>query len=119
MSESILRMENICKKFPGVIALNNVNLSVKKSEIHAIVGENGAGKSTLVKILCGIYNADKWKVFLDSLEVKFNSARDSQNEGISLISQEILLIPFLNIAENIFLSNMPRRFGQLIDIQNY
>jgi ABC-type sugar transport system ATPase subunit len=110
-------MENIWKKFPGVNALKGVDLSVKKGEIHGIVGENGAGKSTLVKILSGIYSANEGRIFLDSREVKFYSARDSQDEGISLISQEILLIPFLNIAENIFLSNMPRRFGQFIDIR--
>ncbi|MEY3029075.1 MAG: hypothetical protein RL198_472 [Actinomycetota bacterium] len=116
MSNAILEMRSITKVFPGVVALENVNLSVERGEIHAICGENGAGKSTLMKILSGVYphgSFDGEIVFEDKTR-SFYNLRDSEAEGIVIIHQELALSPHLSIAENIFLGNEIKRFG-LID----
>ncbi|WP_217671649.1 sugar ABC transporter ATP-binding protein [Marinitoga sp. 1135] len=101
----ILETKNISKEFPGVKALNNINLKVKKNELHAIVGENGAGKSTLVKILCGIYPYGTYSgnIFLEGKLKKFYSTKDSEKEGISVVHQELSLFEELSIAENLFI----------------
>ncbi|WP_406676351.1 sugar ABC transporter ATP-binding protein [Moorella sp. ACPs] len=103
----ILEMENITKTFSGVKALNNVKLKVKKGTVHALVGENGAGKSTLMKILMGIYKPDSGIIKFKGKEVSFQSPRDSLNLGISMIHQELCLIPYMTVAENIYLGREP------------
>lgn len=108
MEKVLLTMENICKRFPGVQALNNVNISILKGEVMAIVGENGAGKSTLMKILSGVHQKDSGKIFLDGKEVNILSPTHSQRLGISIIHQELNLIPYLSIAENIFMGREKR-----------
>ena len=100
----MLEMRNITKNFPGVIALNNVSMSLTSGEIHAIVGENGAGKSTLMKVLNGVYTPTSGAIFLDGREVKPQGTRDAQKLGINIIFQEFSLIPYLNAVENIFLA---------------
>lgn len=107
MAEYILEMRNIVKEFPGVKALNNVNLKVERGEIHALVGENGAGKSTLMNILSGVYPYGSYsgEILYESQECKFNTLRDSEDRGIVIIHQELALIPTLSIAENMFLGN--------------
>lgn len=107
MSETMLLMKNITKEFPGVKALNDVNLSVKKGEIHAIVGENGAGKSTLMKVLSGVhpYGTYTGDVVYNNKVCKFTKIKDSENVGIAIIHQELALVPLLSIAENMFLGN--------------
>jgi ribose transport system ATP-binding protein len=107
----ILEMNNICKRFPGVIALNNVGLKVKKGEILALVGENGAGKSTLIKILAGVYRKDAGRIIFDGKKVDILSPYHSQQLGISVIFQELNLFPNLSVAENIFIGRENCRGG--------
>ena len=100
-------MKNITKTFPGVKALDNVNLQVEEGEIHALVGENGAGKSTLMNVLSGIYPFGSYEgdIVYDSEVCKFNDIKDSEGKGIVIIHQELALIPYMTIAENMFLGN--------------
>ncbi len=111
--ETILEMRNITKTFPGVKALNNVNLDVRKGEIHALVGENGAGKSTLMKVLSGVYPHGSYEgeIIYNGQEQHFRDIADSERQGIIIIHQELALVPLLSIAENIFLGNEPAKFG--------
>ncbi|MHB8062086.1 MAG: sugar ABC transporter ATP-binding protein [Ruminiclostridium sp.] len=105
--EYILEVRNVVKTFPGVRALNDVSLQVKKGEIHALVGENGAGKSTLINILGGIHKQDSGSILLNGEKVSFNSAHDANSHGISVVYQELSLIPTLSVAENIFANRQP------------
>ncbi len=107
MTDHILRMRGITKSFPGVQALRDVNLSVRRGEIHAICGENGAGKSTLMKVLSGVYPYGSYtgEILFDGEECRFSGIRDSERRGIVIIHQELALCPQLSIAENIFLGN--------------
>lgn len=109
-----VEMLNITKRYFGVTALNDVELKIKKSSIHALIGENGAGKSTLMKILGGIEKPDKGKILLDGKEVKFKFPIDSLNNGISMIQQELDPIPEMTIAENLFLGREFHYKGGLI-----
>jgi len=108
--EVILKMEGICKSFPGVRALHNVDFTLRKGEIHALMGENGAGKSTLIKILTGVYQKDAGQIFLEGRPVHFRSPQDAQNMGIGTVFQEIALCPNLTVAENIFIGRGRERF---------
>ncbi|UYO96152.1 sugar ABC transporter ATP-binding protein [Microbacterium sp. M28] len=107
MSDAILEMRNITKKFPGVTVLDDVTLTVARGEIHAICGENGAGKSTLMKVLSGVYphNSFDGSIVFDGEPQRFNAIKDSEHTGIVIIHQELALVPHLSIAENIFLGN--------------
>ncbi len=109
----ILEMRGITKTFPGVKALDNVNLTVEQGEIHAICGENGAGKSTLMKVLSGVYPAGSYEgdIVYDGEVRAFRDIRDSEHVGIIIIHQELALVPLLSIAENIFLGNEISRGG--------
>jgi len=113
MSEYILEIENLSKEFPGVRALENVSLKVKKGEIHSLCGENGAGKSTLTSCISGVYpkNTYDGKVFFKGRETNYSSVKDSENEGLAIIHQELALSPYLSIYENIFLGHMETKFG--------
>jgi putative multiple sugar transport system ATP-binding protein len=116
VSEPILRMRGITKSFPGVKALQEVNLSVRRGEIHAICGENGAGKSTLMKVLSGVYPHGSYdgEITFEGEPCRFSAIRDSERRGIVIIHQELALCAQLSIAENIFLGN-ERAAGGLID----
>lgn len=105
--DHILRMRSITKTFPGVKALSDVTLQVRRGEIHGICGENGAGKSTLMKVLSGVYPDSSFEgdIAFDGEQVHFNSISDSEDRGIVIIHQELALVPHLSIAENIFLGN--------------
>jgi putative multiple sugar transport system ATP-binding protein len=107
MSQPILEMRSITKEFPGVKALSDVSLTVKRGDIHAICGENGAGKSTLMKVLSGVYPHGTYTgdIVFDGRVVEFKNIRQSEAAGIVIIHQELALIPELSIAENIFLGN--------------
>lgn len=107
MREIILEMRNITKTFPGVKALDNVNLQVEKGEIHALVGENGAGKSTLMNVLSGIYPHGTYEgdIVYKGEVCRFNTIRDSEEKGIIIIHQELALIPDMTIGENMYLGN--------------
>ncbi|WP_433179829.1 multiple monosaccharide ABC transporter ATP-binding protein [Actinoallomurus sp. CA-150999] len=114
--DAILRMSGITKTFPGVKALQDVNLVVRRGEIHAICGENGAGKSTLMKVLSGVYPHGSYEgdIHFDGELCRFSGIRDSEKHGIVIIHQELALSPYLSIAENIFLGNETAHRG-LID----
>lgn len=107
MAEYILEMNGITKTFPGVKALDNVNLKVERGEIHALVGENGAGKSTLMNVLSGIYPYGSYEgdIIYDGEVCKFKEIKDSERKGIVIIHQELALVPYMTIAENMFLGN--------------
>ncbi len=107
MAENILVMKNITKQFPATRALDNVSIEVKKGEIHALVGENGAGKSTLMNVLSGTFPYGEYEgdIIFDGKECRFSKLKDSENEGIVIIHQELALIPELSIGENMFLGN--------------
>ena len=107
MADNILVMKNITKEFPGVKALDNVNLEVRRGEIHALVGENGAGKSTLMNVLSGTYPFGSYTgdIIYNGEECRFDKLKDSEEKGIVIIHQELALIPELSIGENMFLGN--------------
>ena len=107
LAKVLLEMKNITKTFPGVKALDNVNLKVEEGEIHALVGENGAGKSTLMNVLSGIYPYGSYEgdIIYDGEVCKFNKIKDSEGKGIVIIHQELALIPYMTIGENMFLGN--------------
>ena len=109
----LLEMRGIRKTFPGVVALDGVNLCVRPGEIHAIVGENGAGKSTLMKVLSGVYphGSHQGQIVFEGVERQFRGIADSERLGIIIIHQELALVPLLSIAENIFLGHEPARAG--------
>ena len=117
--EIMLKLEHVVKSFPGVKAVDDVSLEVKKGEIHALLGHNGAGKSTLVKIISGAYVKDSGTVTLDSEEINLTSPQAGIKKGIGMVYQELDLIPDLSGDENIFLgqNKFRNRFG-LIDAQS-
>ncbi len=104
LSEQVLlKMEHIHKRFPGVYALNDVSYELRAGEVHALLGENGAGKSTLIKVLGGIYHPEEGEIYIDGEKVVINGVRDAQDNGIAIIHQELVLVPHMTVAENIFL----------------
>src|SRR3954447_16022219 len=106
--EPILDVQGVTKHFAGVMALEDVSLSLMPGEVHALVGENGAGKSTLIKVLTGVYRPDEGELRFGGEPVSFSSPRAAQDAGISTIYQEIDLIPLRSVAQNIFLAREPR-----------
>ena len=107
-------MEHIHKRFPGVYALNDVSYELRAGEVHALLGENGAGKSTLIKVLGGIYHPEEGEIYIDGKKVSINGVRDAQENGIAIIHQELVLVPHMTVAENIFLGR-EHGSGILID----
>ena len=107
-------MKGIHKRFPGVLALNNVSLTVEAGEVHALLGENGAGKSTLIKVLGGIYIAEEGEIFIEGKKVKIDSVKSSHENGVAIIHQELVLVPYMTVAENIFLGREPMK-GKFVD----
>ena len=107
MAKTLLEMKNITKTFPGVKALDNVNFKVEEGEIHAICGENGAGKSTLMKVLSGIhpYGTYEGEIYYDGKLCEFHKIKDSEEKGIVIIHQELALVPYMTIGENMYLGN--------------
>ncbi len=110
-----LEMRGIGKRFPGVIALDGVDLSLAPGKVHALMGENGAGKSTLIKILAGVYDKDSGTIRVGGRETDFRSPRDALRQGIKVVFQEIALISEFTVAENIFLEDYPKIAGGSID----
>ncbi|NPV87607.1 MAG: sugar ABC transporter ATP-binding protein [Anaerolineae bacterium] len=109
-SPPILEMTGITKRFPGVLALNRVNFSVKRGEIHSLIGQNGAGKSTLMKILAGVYSADEGTICMEEQPIHLRHPSDSLNKGIAIVYQELSLLPNLTVAQNIFLGREPGKW---------
>lgn len=113
MGETFLKIENITKTFPGVKALDNVDLEIEKGEIHVLIGENGAGKSTLIKILTGLYQPDSGKIIIEGNEIKKNDLRIALDNGIIPIYQELNLIQQLDVTENIFMGREIKKSNKL------
>lgn len=116
MNEVILKMQGIDKQFPGVKALDQVNLEIRSGEVLALMGENGAGKSTLMKILTGIYKKDAGSIVYNGEEVEFNNTKEAQDAGIVIVHQELQMINHLTVAQNIFVGREFRK-GPIIDDQ--
>jgi ribose transport system ATP-binding protein len=114
-SPPLLQMREICKKYPGVQALNHVALEVRAGEVHVLLGENGAGKSTLMKVLSGAVRADAGNVLLNGQPVELGDPIRARKLGISTIYQELSLVPHLSVAENIFLGKAPSRWPGMVD----
>lgn len=112
---AFLVMRGITKRFPGVLALDQVDFEAERGEVHAVVGQNGAGKSTLMKILGGAYSDYEGEIFIDGKPVTIRSPKDSRAAGIAVIYQELNLVPDLTVAENIFLGREPTKFLGLVD----
>ena len=110
----VLRLEGITKRFPGVLALDDVGFTLRPGEVHALCGENGAGKSTLMKIISGVQKPDAGHIFFKGEPRQFNSTHEAERAGIAIIHQELNLVPHLDVAENIFLAREPRR-GPFVD----
>ena len=115
MSQPLLEMRGISKRFPGVIALNNVDLTISPGEVVALAGENGAGKSTLMKVLGGIYQPDEGSVLVNGNAVEFRGVPDATAQGIGFVHQELNVLDNLTVAENVFLGREPRVARFLID----
>lgn len=113
LSEPLLRLEGISKRYGGAIALKEANIAVRPGAIHAVLGENGAGKSTLIKIMAGVVAPDEGRMLLDGNEVSFASPAAANAAGIVCVFQELSLIPDLSVADNIVISNPPLRFGMI------
>ena len=113
-TEPLLRMESVRKVFAGSVALDDVDFTLERGEVHALVGENGAGKSTLIKIMTGAYRRDGGRVWLEGDEVNFATPADAQSAGVIAVHQEIHLLGFRTVAENVYLGREPRRRG-LVD----
>jgi galactofuranose transport system ATP-binding protein len=113
-NQPLLQMEGITKVFSGVVALGGVDFRLERGEVHALVGENGAGKSTLIKVMTGAYRRDGGRVLLEGREVDFRSPEEAQDAGVVAVYQEVNLLMYRTVAENIFLGREPRRFG-LVD----
>lgn len=111
-SQNVLEMQGICKAFPGVRALHNVDFALRKGEIHALMGENGAGKSTLIKVMTGVYEKDAGRIAIDGRPVHLRSPQDAQDIGIGTVYQEITLCPNLTVAENMFIGRGRYAFVQ-------
>lgn len=110
--ENIVEMKNISKEFPGVKALSNVDLDIRKGEVHALVGENGAGKSTIIKILMGVYTKTSGDIFIAGKQVEFKAPSQAQKYGLGAVYQDVNLAKHLSVAENFFMGNLPRtKFG--------
>jgi ribose transport system ATP-binding protein len=113
---TLLEARGIVKDFPGQRALDGVDFDVRYGEVHALIGENGAGKSTLVKIIAGLYHADQGQILVDGNRIHIASPRDSQALGLAFIHQELNIVPYLSVAENIFLDRYPRNRLGLVSL---
>ena len=113
--ESILELRGIVKRFPGVTALDSVDLSISEGEIHALVGQNGAGKSALIKVLCGAHPADEGEMRFQGVPFHPRTPLDALRAGIRVVHQEFNQLPYLSVAENLLFEKLPRRFGVLLD----
>ena len=114
-NETILKMKNITKDFPGVRALDDINFDLRKGEIHALVGENGAGKSTLMAVLAGVHTDFEGTIIMDGQPARFTNPKEAIEHGLGIIYQELDLVPEFSVGENIFLADEPvvKGFGKL------
>ena len=112
----VLQMRNIHKSFPGVKALQGVDFTLRKGEVHALMGENGAGKSTLIKVLTGVYGKDEGQISMEGKEVLIHSPQEAQKNGISTVYQEITLCPNLSVAENMYIGRLDNIYQNWISL---
>src|SRR5580700_3854980 len=116
MTMALISVQQLCKSFPGVRALHDVQFELTGGEVHALMGENGAGKSTLMKILAGVYTKDSGEILYNGQPIAFSSPRQAQAMGVGIIHQELQLMNHLTVAQNIFIGREPRgRFGLFLD----
>jgi monosaccharide-transporting ATPase len=108
---AVLQLTGVCKRFKGVVAVNQVDLDLRAGEIHALLGENGAGKSTLIKVITGVYTPDGGRIELNGAAISPKNTLDAQKHGISTVYQEVNLLPNLSVAHNLYLGREPRSFG--------
>jgi len=111
----LLEMKQIVKSFPGTVAVDHVDFTCRRGEIHGLVGENGAGKSTLIKVLAGIHRADSGKILIDGSQKKFKSYSDARQSGVGVVYQELSLLGELSVAENIYMGIWPKKKSSLLD----
>src|SRR5579871_6441896 len=111
----VLELRGITKRYPGIVADDNVDFDLKRGEVHALLGENGAGKSTLMNILYGLTKPDEGEIVVGGRTVSFTSAKDAIEAGIGMVHQHFMLIPVMTVAENIVLGVEPRHDGILLD----
>lgn len=116
-SNNLIEVRNIVKTFPGVKALSNVNLTIRRGEVHALCGENGAGKSTLIKILAGVHPMDSGTYLFEGKPANIHSTREGIDMGISCIYQELSIVPLIDVAKNLFLGNYPLRKNGVLDVK--
>ena len=109
MQESIIKLVGITKVFPEVVANDNINLEIKKGEIHAIVGENGAGKSTLMKIIYGLYQPTAGQIYINGRPLNVTNPQIAIKNGIGMVHQHFMLVPSFTVAENVVLGSEPRK----------
>jgi ribose transport system ATP-binding protein len=107
----LLRAENICKQFNGIPVLKNVDLEIRRGEVHALMGENGAGKSTIIKIITGVYTKDDGQIYMEGEPVESTPGRTHGKTGIAVIYQELSLVAALSVVENIFLGQELTQYG--------
>ncbi|MCO6052211.1 sugar ABC transporter ATP-binding protein [Mesorhizobium sp. RP14(2022)] len=112
-TDVILTLDDVGKTFPGVVALDGISLKLRRGETHVVLGENGAGKSTLIKLLAGIHEPDSGEIFLNGEPYRPKTPHDAQMQGVRIVHQELNLLPYLSIAENLMLEHLPRRFGMV------
>src|SRR6187455_342582 len=111
----VLEMRHMTKRFPGIVANDDVSFDLLEGEVHALVGENGAGKSTLMNVLYGLYHADEGEILVDGKPQRFSSPRDAIAAGIGMVHQHFMLVPVFTVAENVVLGAEPVRGGGMLD----
>ena len=116
MGEFVVELKNITKRFPGVVALSNMQLAVKPGEIHGLIGENGAGKSTLIKVLTGVHKPDEGEIYVDGQKVAFKNPNESAAAGIACVYQELNIEKLLSVTDNIFINKWLKK-GMLLDYE--
>lgn len=114
MSENIVELKNVTKRFPGVVALSNMQLTIKPGEIHGLIGENGAGKSTLIKVLTGVHQPDEGEIYVEDQLCTFKDPNESKAKGIACVYQELNIEKLLSVTDNVFINNWIKK-GILLD----
>lgn len=115
MSEYIVELKNATKRFPGVVALRNMSISIKPGEIHGLIGENGAGKSTLIKVLTGVHQADEGEIWVGGKQMDFKNPIDAQEAGIACVYQELNIVKLLSVTDNVFMGRLIKKPGGMLD----
>ena len=111
----VLELRGITKRFPGIVANDNVDFDLRKGEVHALLGENGAGKSTLMNVLYGLYRPDEGQILINGTPAELGSPKASIENGVGMVHQHFMLIPVMTVAENIVLAQEPTQAGLLLD----